>query len=209
MDCRFCRPLSIIIIPFNWAFVKLWVVASLRLFPDRYLECSFSVLLVKYRALTLVANWAGQRIALLVKAEGMQGDSLNIGHPVCIYSLSLVAQMVKHLPSMQETQVPALGWEDPLEKEMATHSSTPAWKIPWMEEPGRLQSRGSQKSRKWLSDFSFFSFSLYSTVFNEIESGALLTPKIHGAKTLCGELFGRHRESQYGSLTAGITKCIP
>ena len=51
---------------------------------------------------------------------------------------SLVAQMVKHLPTMQETWVRSLGWEDSLEKEMATHFSTPAWKIPWMEERGRL-----------------------------------------------------------------------
>ena len=51
---------------------------------------------------------------------------------------SLVAQMVKRLPAVQETQVPSLGWEDPLEKEMATHSSTLAWEILWTEEPGRL-----------------------------------------------------------------------
>ena len=51
---------------------------------------------------------------------------------------SLVAQMVKRLPAMQETRVRFLGWEDPLEKEMATHSSTLAWKTLWMEEPGRL-----------------------------------------------------------------------
>ena len=57
---------------------------------------------------------------------------------------SLVAQMVKRLPTMQETRVQSLGWEDLLEKEMATHSSILAWKIPWMEEPGRLQSIGSQ-----------------------------------------------------------------
>ena len=50
----------------------------------------------------------------------------------------LVAQMVKHLPAIRETWVQSLGWEDPLEKEMATHSSTLAWKIPWTEEPGRL-----------------------------------------------------------------------
>ena len=50
----------------------------------------------------------------------------------------LVAQTVKHLPTMQETQVRCLGWEDPLGKEMATHSSTSAWKILWTEEPGRL-----------------------------------------------------------------------
>ena len=58
---------------------------------------------------------------------------------------SPVAQMVKRLPAMQETRVRSLGWEDPLEKEMATHSSTLAWKIAWMEEPGRLQSMGSQR----------------------------------------------------------------
>ena len=56
---------------------------------------------------------------------------------------SLVAQLVKNLPAIQETRVQSLGWEDPLEKEMAAHSSSLAWKIPWMEEPGRLQSMGS------------------------------------------------------------------
>ena len=58
---------------------------------------------------------------------------------------SLVAQMVKHLPTVLETQVQSLGWEDLLEKGMATHSSILAWKIPWMEEPGRLQPMGSQR----------------------------------------------------------------
>ena len=56
-----------------------------------------------------------------------------------------MAQTVKRLPAMQETWVQSLGWEDPLEKEKATHSSTLAWKIPWMEEPSRLQSMGSQR----------------------------------------------------------------
>ena len=54
-------------------------------------------------------------------------------------------QTVKRLPTMQETGVRSLGWEDPLEKEMATHSSALAQKIPWMEEPGGLQSMGSQR----------------------------------------------------------------
>ena len=58
---------------------------------------------------------------------------------------SLVAQMVKRLPTLWETQVQSLGWEDPLEKEMAPHSSTLAWKIPWTEKSGRLQSMGSQR----------------------------------------------------------------
>ena len=56
-----------------------------------------------------------------------------------------VAQSVKSLPAMQETQVQFLGWEDPLEKEMATHSSSLVWRIPPSEEPGRLQSMGSQR----------------------------------------------------------------
>ena len=58
---------------------------------------------------------------------------------------SLVAQTVKRLPTMRETWVRSLGQEDPLEKEMATHSSILAWTIPWTEEPGRLQSMGPQR----------------------------------------------------------------
>ena len=57
---------------------------------------------------------------------------------------SLVAQILKHLPAVQETQVQSLGRDNPLEKEMATHSSILAWKIPWSEEPDRLQSMGLQ-----------------------------------------------------------------
>ena len=64
---------------------------------------------------------------------------------------SLVAQTVNRLSTMRETWVRSLGREDPLEKEMAIHSSTIAWKIPWTEEPGRLQSMGSQKSQTQLS----------------------------------------------------------
>ena len=63
---------------------------------------------------------------------------------VLCYSFSLVAQMVKNLPTMQETQVLSLGGEDPLERRMATHSSILAWRIPWTKETGRLQSMGSQ-----------------------------------------------------------------
>ena len=65
---------------------------------------------------------------------------------------SLVAQTVKCLPTMWETWVQSLGQEDPLEKEMVTHSSIHAWKIPWPEEPGDLQSMGSRKSQIRLSD---------------------------------------------------------
>ena len=56
-----------------------------------------------------------------------------------------MAQRIKRLPAMQETRVRSLGWEDPLEKEMATHSNILAWKIPWTEGPGRLQSMESHR----------------------------------------------------------------
>ena len=69
---------------------------------------------------------------------------------------TLVAQTVKRLPAMQETRIWSLGQEDPLEKAIATHSSTLAWKIPWMEEPGRLQTMGSQRVRHdWSTSFHF------------------------------------------------------
>ena len=72
-----------------------------------------------------------------------------IGYPLQYSWASLVAQMVKSLPAMQETQVQSLGWEDPLEKEMTTHSSSLAWKIPWTEEPGGPQSMGLQRVRHY------------------------------------------------------------
>ena len=69
---------------------------------------------------------------------------------------SLVAQMVKHLSAMQETQVRSLGWEDPLEKEMAAHSSILVWKIPWMAEPDRLLSMGSKRiGHYWATSLHF------------------------------------------------------
>ena len=74
--------------------------------------------------------------------------SLNYYYYLLLLSwASLVAQMVKYLPTMRETWVQSLGWEDPLEKEMATYSSTLAWKISWTEEPGRLQSMGLRRVR--------------------------------------------------------------
>ena len=75
---------------------------------------------------------------LQLKIEGL-ACNLRLG-------ASLVAQTVKNLPAMQETQVRSLGWEDPLEKEMAIHSSIFAWRIPWTEDPGGLQSMGHKES---------------------------------------------------------------
>ena len=74
-----------------------------------------------------------------------------------------MVQAVKNLPAMREIWVPSLGWEDPLEKEMATHSSILAWRIPWTEEPGGLQSTGSQRVGPFGSH-SLFSKSVSASV---------------------------------------------
>ena len=84
-------------------------------------------------------------------------NSESIWETLSYLMASLVAQRIKRLPAMQDTRVRSLGWEDPLEKEMATHSSILAWRIPWTEEPGGLQSTGSQ-SRTRLSDFTSLHF---------------------------------------------------
>ena len=82
-------------------------------------------------------------------SPALQADSLPSEPPgkliYTYYCANLVAQMVKNPPSMKETQVKSLGQEDPLEKEMATHSSILAWRIPWTEETAGLQSMGSQR----------------------------------------------------------------
>ena len=83
--------------------------------------------------------------------------------------------MVKCLYAMQETQVWSLDWEDPLEKEMAAHSSTLAWKIPWTEEPGRLQSMGSQRVRhNWLHFHFHFGISRYTLYIYKTNNKNLL-----------------------------------
>ena len=83
---------------------------------------------------------------------------LNLGENREFPGKPLVAQTVKRLPTMQETWVQSLGREDPLEKEMATHSSILAWKIPWTEEPGRLQSMGLQRvGHDWVASLHFTS----------------------------------------------------
>ena len=77
---------------------------------------------------------------------------------MCLCAYSLVAQRLKRLPPLRETQIRSLGREDPLEMEMAAHSSILAWKIPWTEKPGRLQSTGSQwVGHDWVTSLSFLS----------------------------------------------------
>ena len=85
--------------------------------------------------------------SLKQSARGEGGFPGGVGRPDGIQRASLVAQLVKNLPAMQETWVRFLGGEDPLEKEVATHSSLLAWRMPWTEEPGGLQSMGSQRIR--------------------------------------------------------------
>ena len=82
-----------------------------------------------------------------VDAEVPYTNGVVFAHHLCTSASSLVAQMVKNLPAMQETQVPFMGWEDPVEKGTATHSSFLACRSPWTEEPGRLQSMGPQRVR--------------------------------------------------------------
>ena len=100
-------------------------------------------------------------------------------------SRQLVAQTVKNLAVMQETWFWSLGWEDPLEKGMATHSSSLAWKIPWAEEPGRLQSMGSQRVEyDWTTNI--FTFLAFNTLAN-LESGG--HPSFSSALVVCVRVF--------------------
>ena len=97
--------------------------------------------------------WAYQKSSILKTQVGSEGLlyllpalPLHFSHSSYSPGASLIAQLGKNLLAMQETRVRFLGREDPLEKEMATHSSILSWRISWTEEPGRLQSMGSQES---------------------------------------------------------------
>ena len=90
-------------------------------------------------------RWLHNSVNILIIRDLHTLNGLILWYVNYILVKLLLAQMVKCLPTMQETRVQSLGWEDPLEKEMATHSSTLAWKIPWMEEPSRLQSMGPHR----------------------------------------------------------------
>ena len=106
-----------------------------------------------------LGNYLGNlSFSWLADGEGRRQNSYhcNLALLSLLLRVSLVAQMVKHLPAMRETRVRSLGWEDPLEKEMATHSSILAWEIPWTEDPGRLQSMGSQRvGHDWATSLSW------------------------------------------------------
>ena len=96
-----------------------------------------------------------QNFYILMVTKGKREGNRSIRNLRLTYThwASLVAQMVKNLPAMQETRIRSLGWEDPLEKGMATHFSILAWRIPWTEEPGALQSTGSQRvGHDWVTN---------------------------------------------------------
>ena len=98
-----------------------------------------------------------------------------------------MAQTVKRLSAMQETQVWSLGWEDPLEKEMAVHSSILAWKVPWMAEPGRLQSLGLLGvGHDWATSISVFSFHFYALEKEMAAHSSIIAWKIPWTWSLVG-----------------------
>ena len=113
-----------------------WVIYNVSIFISKHLQlqCRVYGVLFQIFLVRIIFFWQSYRL----------------------YQASLMAERVKRLPTMQETQVPSLGQEDPLEKEMAPHSCTLAWKIPWMEEHGRLQSMRSQRvGHNWATALSF------------------------------------------------------
>ena len=128
---------------------KLWEIAK-----DR--EARSVVVHGVIKSWTWVSNWTTKETL-----QSIFSNLIALGLTSSSVGTSLVAQMVKCLPTMRETRVQSLGWEDLLEKAMATHSSILAWKIPWTEEPGRLQSMGSQRvGHDWATSLSLFSSSV-------------------------------------------------
>ena len=120
--------------PLLYLFVLLFILSKLYIKLKLYLKSNHE-------------NQASPSLQLTrdVASRGSHFSSIVLADYFGIYWASLVAQTVKHLPAMRETWVRSLGREDPLENEMATHSSTLAWKMPWTEEPCKLQSTGSQR----------------------------------------------------------------
>ena len=106
-------------------------------------------------------------------------SNLTVIHRHAHVRASMVAQLVKNPPAMQETQVPSLGWEDPLEEGMATHSGILAWRIPRMEELGGLQSMGVAKRRTRLRGSAQHSMHVYMYPLTVCLSLLLLNCKVH------------------------------
>ena len=124
-----------------------------------YFLALWGMLLWKFVHKVFALKWFSLAYVLQSRVVGPHSNSVfmlcrkcqTVFQSVCTI-LHVVAQLVKNPLAMQETWVWSLGWEDPLEKEIATHSSIVAWEIPWTEEPGGLQSMASPKSPTWLCD---------------------------------------------------------
>ena len=108
-------------------------------------------------------------------AAAYMTPAFSLKHLILALWDAMVAQMVKNPPAMQEIQVHSLGWEDPLEKGMATHTSILAWRIPWTEESERVQSLGSQRVRH---DWATKTVSLWDAVFSKISFPSIAIPSL-------------------------------
>ena len=145
------------------AFKKeiIWFISSLSFYfliaHSASGTCSYCLLIIghlhtSHSCLHFLGSSAGKESAYDAGDSGSipglgRSPGEGTGYPLQCSWASLVAQMVKNPSAMWETWVWSLGWEDPLEEGMATHSSILAWRIPWTEEPGRLQIRGLQRVR--------------------------------------------------------------
>ena len=117
-------------------------------------------------------GWSPSTLEPAPSSTGLQWLSTSpVSLSLARYRASLVAQMVKHLPTLHETWVQSLGGEDPLEKEMAIHSSALAWKSPWTEEPGRLQPMGLQRvGHDWVTSLHFHFIYLAEEMLTTLQS---------------------------------------
>ena len=145
------------LMPFLCSGLPIWLVCR-----EKFTEYAFHIFL-EFQINLIFFFWKGTHFIFTLKQVKRW--------------VSLVAQTVKSLPAVQETQVWSLAQEDPLEKKMSNHSSTLAWKIPWTEEPGRLQPMGSQRVRHdWAASFSlsfFFQYLWVYLVLGSISFGVL------------------------------------
>ena len=135
------------------------IALTRRTFVDKVMSLLFNMLsrlVITFlpRSKRLLISWLQLPSAVILEPRNIK--SATVSPSICHELIaSLVAQRLKHLPAMRETWVWFLGQENPLEKEMATHSSILAWRIAWTEEPGGLQSTGSQRVRhKWATSLS-------------------------------------------------------
>ena len=127
------------------------------------------------------------------------------------FRASLVAQLVKRLPATQENRVRFLGWEDPLEKEMATHSSILAWRIPWTEEPGRLVHRIAN-SWTWLSNWHWMLIYVYPCIYGDHCQLLRWAYNFKSGKTLSKISLpnpSNLRQHKLSSLVAQLVKNLP